>query len=77
MHRPHHFPAGIKPNAGKVAALTSMPMTKCLKQVRYLLGCLSYYVKKNQDMVKRIRPNTSFVKENVEYGSTSVMEMIV
>lgn len=35
-------PAGIKPNAAKVAALTNMPMTKCLKQVRYLLGCLSY-----------------------------------
>ena len=43
-------PAGIRPNARKVAALTRMPMPSDLKQLRSLLGGLSYDRKSLADM---------------------------
>ena len=70
-------PAGIKPNAGKVAALTKMPMPKDLKQLRSLLGGLSYYRKFLEDMAKRIRPITSLLKQGVKFIFTPAMEIIV
>ena len=43
-------PAGIRPNARKVAALTRMPMPSDLKQLWSLLGGLSYDRKSLADM---------------------------
>ena len=43
-------PAGIRPNASKVAALTKVPTLSDLKQLRSLLGGLSYYRKCLADM---------------------------
>ena len=70
-------PAGIRPNASKVAALMSMPMPKDLKQLRSLLGGLSYYRKFLPEMAKRIRPITSLLKQGVKFVFTSAMETIV
>ena len=46
-------PAGVCPNAEKVSASTLMSMPRDLKQLRSLLGGLSYY-RKSPDMSKRI-----------------------
>ena len=70
-------PAGNRPNAPKVAALKSMPMTKGLKQLRSLLGDLSYYSKSLAEMAKRMRPITSLLKQGVKYLFTPAMEVIV
>ena len=43
-------PAGVRPNAEKVSALTLMSMPLNLKQLRSLLGGLSYYRKFLPDM---------------------------
>ena len=70
-------PAGIRPNASKVAALTKMPMPSDLKQLRSLVGGLSYYRKFPADMAKRIRPITSLLKQGVKFVFTPSMEIIV
>ena len=64
-------------NASKVAALTKMPMPSDLKQLRSLLGGLSYYRKILADMAKRIRPITSLLKQGVKFVFTPPMETIV
>ena len=63
-------PAGIRPSASKVAALTKVPMPLDLKQLRPLLGGLYYY------MTKRVRPITSLLKQGVEFVFTPAMEAI-
>ena len=45
-------PAGVRPNAEKVSALSFMPMLRDLKQLRPLLDDLSYYRKFLRDMSK-------------------------
>ena len=47
-------PAGARPNAENVSALTLMPMPRELKQLRFLLAGLSYYRTFLPDMSKRI-----------------------
>ena len=50
--------AGVRPNADKVAALMDMTMPLDIKQLRSLLGGLSYYRKILADVAKRVRPIT-------------------
>ena len=73
---PHSIsPAGVRPIAEKVSALTLMPMPRDLKQLRSLLGGLSYYRKFLLDTSKRIRPTTTLSQEgrqirvHAEHGS--------
>lgn len=47
---------GVLPNARKVAALAKMPMPKDVKQLRSLMGGLSYYRRFLKNMAKRVRP---------------------
>ena len=67
-------PAGSWPHASKVAALTKRPMSLDLKQLRSLLGDLSYYRKFLANMAKRIRPIASLVKKGVKIVFTPAME---
>ena len=48
-------PAGIRPSASKVAAVKLMPMPEDLKQLKSLLGVLSYYRNFLAGRAKRIR----------------------
>ena len=52
-------------------------MPSDLKQLRSLLGCLSYYRKIFADMAKRIGPITSLLKQGVKSVFTPSMENIV
>ena len=70
-------PAGVRPNADKVSALTLMPMPSDLKQLRSLLGGVSYYRKFLPDMSKRIRQITALLKKGVNFLFTPSMEVIV
>ena len=56
-------PAGVRPNADKVTALMKMTMPLDIKQLRSLLGGLSYYRKFLADMTKRVRSITSLLKQ--------------
>ncbi|CAB1099498.1 unnamed protein product [Ectocarpus sp. CCAP 1310/34] len=56
-------PDGVRPNGAKVSALTKMPMPRDVKQLRSLLGGLSYYRKFLPNMAKRIRPLTTQLKK--------------
>ena len=47
---------GARPNDDKVAALTRMPISSDIKQLRSLLGGLSYYRKFLPNLARRIRP---------------------
>ena len=70
-------PAGARPNAENVSALTLMPMPRDLKQLRSLLGGLSYYRKFLPDMSKRTRPITTLLNKGLKYLFTPSMELIV
>lgn len=50
-------------NPDKVTTLASMPMPKTRKQLRSLLGGVSYYRKVLQIMARRLRPITSLLKQ--------------
>ena len=50
-------PAGMRPNASKVAALTKMPMPTAPKQLGSLLGGLSYHRKCGQTYPKEFGPS--------------------
>ena len=69
-------PAGVRPNAEKLSALTLMPMPRDLKQLRSLLGGLSYYRKFLPDMSKWIRPVTALLEKGVTFSFTPSMEVI-
>ena len=69
-------PADVRPNAENVSALTLMPMPRDLKQLRTLLGDLSYYRKFLRDMSKRIRPITALLKKGVNFFFTPSMGAI-
>ena len=47
---------GVRPYDDRVAALTRMPMSTDIKQLRSLLGGLSYYRRFLPNMARRIRP---------------------
>ena len=68
---------GVRPNDDKVAALTHMPMPTDIKQLRSLLGGLSYYRKFLPNMAKRIRPITALLKKGANFDFTPPMEEIV
>lgn len=70
-------PDGVKPMANKVVALTKMPMPKDIKQLRSLLGGLSYYRKYLPLMSTRIKPIQALMKKKVKYIFTPEMEKIV
>ena len=53
---------GVRPNDARVAALARMPMPTDIKQLRSLLGGLSYYRKFLPNMAHHIRPVTALLK---------------
>ena len=65
---------GVRPNDDRVAALTRMPMPTDIKQLRSLLGGLSYYYKFLPNMARLIRPSTALLKKGVAFDLTSAME---
>ena len=66
---------GVRPNDERLATLTSMPMPTDIKQLRSLLGGLSYYRKFLPNMARRIRPITVLLKKGVAFDFTSTMEI--
>ena len=65
---------GVRPNDDRVAALTRMHMPTDIKQLRSLLGGLSYYRKFLPIMACRIRPITALLKKGAAFDFTSTME---
>ena len=53
---------GVRPNDARVAALARMPMPTGIKQLRSLLGGLSYYRKFLPNMAYHIRPVTALLE---------------
>ena len=66
---------GVRPNDDRVAALTRMPMPTNIKQLRSLLGGLSYYRKFRPNMAPHIRPITALLKKGAAFDFTSAMEI--
>ena len=60
---------GVRPNDDRVAALTRMPIPTDIKQLRSLLGGLSYY--------RKFLPNMALLKKGAAFVFTSTMEDIV
>ena len=58
---------GIRPNDARVAALARMPMPTDIKQLRSLLGGLSYYRKFLPNMAYHIRPVTALLKKGAAF----------
>ena len=65
---------GVRPNDDRVAALTRMPMSSDIKQLRSLLGGLSYYRKFLPNMDRLTRPITALLKKGAAFDFTSAME---
>ena len=65
---------GVRPNDDRVAALTRVPMPTDIKQLRSLLGSLSYCRKFLPNMACRIRPITALLKKGAAFDLTSTME---
>ena len=70
-------PAGLRPNAEKVSALTNMPMSTAVKQVRALMGGVNYYCKILPDLSKRLRPINALLWKGVKFAVTPGMEKLV
>ena len=68
---------GVRPNDDKIAALARMPMPRNIKQLRSLLGGLSYYRKFLPNMAKRVRPITALLKKGATFSFTPPMEEAV
>ena len=68
---------GVRPNDDRIAALTRMPMPSDIKQLRSLLGGLSYYRKFLPNMARLIRPITALLKKGAAFDFTSAMEHTV
>ena len=68
---------GVRPNDDRIAALTRMPMPTDIKQLRSLLGGLSYYRKFLPHMAHHIRPITALLKKGAAFDFTSAMENTV
>ena len=65
---------GVRPNDARVAALARMPMPTDIKQLRSLLGGLSYYRKFLPNMAYHIRPVTALLKKGAAFEIASAME---
>ena len=65
---------GVRPNDARVAALARMPMPTDIKQLRSLLGGLSYYRKFLPNMAYLIRPVTALLKKGAAFELASAME---
>ena len=61
---------GVRPNDDRVAALTRMPMPSDIKQLRSLLGGLSYYRKFLPNMIRLIRPITALLRKGAAFDFT-------
>eukprot|EP00752_Nemacystus_decipiens_P012512 g11082.t1 len=70
-------PDGVSPNPDKVAALAKMPMPTDLKQLRSLLGGLSYYRSFIKDMAKRTKALNDLLKKGTTFAFTDSMEATV
>ena len=68
---------GVRPNDDKIAALACMPMPRDIKQLRSLLGGLSYYRKFLPNMAKRVRLVTALLKKEATFSFTPPMEEAV
>ena len=68
---------GVRPNDNKIAALAQMPMPRDIKQLRNLLGGLSYYRKFLPNMAKRVRSITSSLKKKATFNFTRPMEAAI
>ena len=64
----------VRPNDDRVAALTRMPMPSDIKQLRSLLGGLSYYRKFLPNIARLIRPLTTLLKKGAAFDFLSTME---
>ena len=62
------------PTTIAIPALTRMPMPADIKQLRSLLGGLSYYRKFLPNMAHHIRPITALLKKGAAFDFTSAME---
>ena len=58
---------GVRPNDARVAALARMPMPTGIKQLRSLLGGLSYYRKFLPNMAYHIRPVTAPLEKSAAF----------
>ena len=65
---------GVRPNDDRVAALTRMTVPSDTKQLRSLLGDLSYYRKFLPNMARLIRPITVLLKKGAAFDFNSTME---
>ena len=65
---------GVRPNDARVAARARMPMPTDIKQLRSLLGGLSYYRKFLPNVAHHIRPVTALLKKGAAFEFTSAME---
>ena len=65
---------GVRPNDARVAALARMPMPTDIKQLRSLVGGLSYYRKFLPNMAHHIRPVTALLKKGAAFEFTSATE---
>ena len=65
---------GVRPNDARVAALARMPMPTGIKQLRSLLGGLSYYRKFLPNMAYHIRPVTALLEKSAAFEFASAME---
>ncbi|CAB1114482.1 unnamed protein product [Ectocarpus sp. CCAP 1310/34] len=70
-------PAGVSPDGVKVRALTHMPPPTNVKQLRSLLGGLSYYRKFLKNLATKVRPLNSLLKQGVPFKYTPGMVMVV
>ena len=68
---------GVRPNDDKIAALAHMPMPRDIKQLRSLLGGLSYSRKFLPNMTKRVRSITSVLKKRAVFDFMPPMEAAV
>ena len=74
-----HFPspAGVRPNADKISALTKMPIPRDVKRVCAPLGGVGYYRKFLSDLSRWIHPITSLLRKGVIFEFTPAMALIV
>ena len=68
---------GVRPNDDKIAALAQMSIPRDIKQLRTILGGLSYYWKFLPNTAKRVRSITSLLKKEARFDFTPPMEAAV
>ena len=66
----------VHPNDDKVSALVRMPMPTGIKQLRNILGGLSYYPKFFPNMARRRRPYTALLKKGAKFNFTLLMKEV-